>query len=327
MKPSKRIFLLATISLSLVFSIVYAWGFFGHKRINRMAVFTLPSKLMGFYKSNIDFIEEHAVDPDKRRYAVKEEAARHYIDVDRYGEHPFDSLPVFWTDAVAKYSEDTLQAHGIVPWHINVMLGRLTKAFSEKNFEKILHYSADIGHYIADAHVPLHCTQNYNGQLTNQVGIHGFWESRIPELYADRYDYFVGKAKFIAKPMDYIWQIIKESYAAKDSVLLFERELNAVFPADRKYAFEQRGATMMRVYSQEYSKAYNDSLNGMVERRMRKSIIAVGSFWYTAWVNAGMPELKGIEKITISDEMKKQMEEEDSMWRKGKILTPKGHDE
>ena len=292
-----------------------------------MAVFTLPEDLMGFYKANIDFVEEHAVDPDKRRYAVKEEAARHYIDIDHYGAHPFDSVPRFWSDAVQKYSEDTLNAYGIVPWHISIMLNRLTKAFREKNYEQILHYSADIGHYIGDAHVPLHCTENYNGQLTNQVGIHGFWESRIPELYADEYDYFLGKAKFIDKPMDYIWKIIRDSYNAKDSVLRMEAALNAAYNNDTKYAFEQRGNTMMRVYSQDYTRAYNDSLNGMVERRMRSAIIAVGSFWFTAWTNAGMPDLKGIEKITVSEEMRKAQEEEDKMWRTGKVINGKGHDD
>jgi hypothetical protein len=58
------------------------------------------------------------------------------------------------------------------------MLNRLTRAFKEHDRERILRYSADLGHYIGDAHVPLHCTRNYNGQLSGQHGIHGFWESR-----------------------------------------------------------------------------------------------------------------------------------------------------
>lgn len=139
-----------------------------------MAVFALPPPMFGFYKHHIDFITEHAVDPDKRRYAVEGEAARHFIDLDRYGENPFDSIPKKWKDAVAKFGEDSLMAHGIVPWQIERSYYQLTKAFREHNLEKILKYSAEIGHYIGDAHVPLHCTQNYNGQLTDQHGIHGF---------------------------------------------------------------------------------------------------------------------------------------------------------
>ena len=44
-----------------------SWGFYGHKRINRMAVFTLPPEMVTFYKQHIEFVTNHAVDPDKRR--------------------------------------------------------------------------------------------------------------------------------------------------------------------------------------------------------------------------------------------------------------------
>jgi len=312
--------------LCSVSGLLFAWGFWGHQRINKMAVFTLPPQMIGFYKRNIEYIETHAVDPDKRRNVTEDEAPRHYIDIDRYGDHPFDSIPEHWNDAVKKYGEDTLKAHGIVPWHIQVMLGRLTNAFKDKNVRLILHYSADIGHYIADAHVPLHVTKNYNGQLTNQVGIHGFWESRIPELFGDNYDYMVGRSHYLENPLKETWGIIKASFAAHDSVLTFERKLNEEFPSDRKYSFEQRGSTTVKAYSKEYSAAYDKMLDGMVERRMRQSIIAVGSFWYTAWVNAGSPDIQFLERYKMSDEELKRMQEEDRMWRTGKApANSRGH--
>ena len=105
-------------------SILYAaipWGFYTHKRVNRYAVFTLPEELVGFYKKHIDHLTDHAVDADKRRYAIKEEAPRYYIDIDQYGENPFQKMPRKWTDAVKKFTEDTLLAHGIVPWHIQTV--------------------------------------------------------------------------------------------------------------------------------------------------------------------------------------------------------------
>lgn len=123
------------------------------------------------------------MDPDKRRYAVEGEAQRHYIDIDHYahgGTDPFETMPRKWNDAVAKFSEDTLQAYGIVPWHIEVMFGRLVSAFQRGDVDRILRNSSEIGHYVGDAHVPLHTTENYNGQLTNQHGIHAFWENRMP---------------------------------------------------------------------------------------------------------------------------------------------------
>ena len=317
----KSFFILICIAgiFVLSISIAQAWGFFAHKQINRIAIFTLPPEMFGFYKQNIEFITEHAVDPDKRRYAVTDEAARHFIDLDRYGATPLDSMPHKWQDAVTKYTEDTLKAHGIVPWHIDIMVKRLTAAFKSEDYDRILRTSADLGHYIADSHVPLHTTRNYNGQLTNQKGIHGFWESRLPELFNENYDYFVGKAKYIENPLEEAWKTVGESFRAKDSVLLFEAELNRRFPEDKKYAFENRGASLMRTYSEEYSREYDLMLNGMVERRMRQAIITVGSMWFTAWVNAGQPDLKIYKDKKVSASTEKELAEEEKKFEDGKI--------
>jgi hypothetical protein len=271
------------------------WGFYAHQKINHYAVFLLPPKMLALYKPHIDFLAAHSTDPDKRRYAVTGEAPRHYIDLDHYGSWPYDSLPRSWNAAVARYSEDTLQAHGIVPWHIQAMLGRLTKAFQDKNLTAILKYSAEIGHYISDAHVPLHACSNHNGQKTNQHGIHGFWESRVPELLAEPgFDFFIGHAQYLNQPATYIWSRVLESAAAADSVLRIERELSERFPGDQKYAFENRNGRIVRQYAAEYTIAYHTALGGMVERRMRLAIFSVASFWLTAWVNAGQPDLSDL---------------------------------
>lgn len=302
---------------------VHAWGFYGHKRINRMACFTLPPEMVGFYKRHVDFISDHAVDPDKRRYAVEGEAQRHYIDIDHYahkGEDPFDVVPRKWSDAVAKFSEDTLQAYGIVPWHIEVMYGRLVKAFQRGDVDRILVNSAELGHYIADAHVPLHTTENYNGQLTNQHGIHAFWESRIPELSADSYDHLVGRARYVDRVLDVAWQAVHDSHMLLDSVLGIERRLSASFPEDRKFVFEDRGRGAMRMYSRDFAKAYEDAMMGMVEERMNASILTLGDLWYSAWVVAGQPDLDRFEKKEVSDSLKAVLRAEQELFdqnRKG----------
>jgi len=274
-----------------------------------MAVFTLPPEMIKFYKKNIEYITEHAVDPDKRRYSTEGEAPRHYIDIDHYahnGKNPFEAMPRRWLDATEKFTEDTLQAYGIVPWHVLLMVKRLTKAFEEKNVDKILHLSADLGHYIGDSHVPLHTTKNYNGQLTGQRGIHGFWESRLPELKHMGYDFFTGRAEYIENLSDDVWVTVEGSFAAKDSVLELERILNDKFPKDQKYAFENRGSVLMKTYSEEYSTEYHNMLNGMVERRLTRSIIKVGSYWYTAWVNAGQPNLEDLLERNPSKEQEEK---------------------
>jgi S1/P1 Nuclease len=333
MRKFTLIFTFIAVTLSLVTyspAPTYSWGFFAHKLINKMAIFTLPPGMINFYKKNLDYISDHAVDPDKRRYGVVGEAERHYIDIDHYGKDAFKEVPKFWKAAVEKYTEDTLKAYGIVPWHIEKMVYRLQEAFKEEDVHRILQTSAELGHYIGDAHVPLHTTENYNGQMTNQKGIHGFWESRIPEIKSQDYDFFTGRAKYADKVIDRAWSYVKASNNAVDSVLGFERELNARYSPDRKYSVESRGNVNMRVYSEEYTTEYNSMLNGMVERRLRGAIIQVGCLWYTAWVNAGKPDLNKLLDKEVTADKKREMEAEELLWEKGKQdnkLKGKGHDD
>lgn len=310
----KKIFITAT--LLLVYLHCFCWGFFGHQKINYYAVFLLPPEMVVLYKPNIEFLTEHAVDPDKRRYMVAAEGPRHYIDIDHYGKYPFDSLPRKWDDAVAKYSEAALTENGIVPWWVQIMQKRLVNAFKEKDQSKILKLSAEIGHYIADAHVPLHANSNHNGQLTGQQGIHGFWESRVPELLAEKeWSFFIGKAEYIKNPGDFIWKRVLESAAAADTVLKYEKQLSKKFSPDKKFSFEERNGKIVRQYSSAYSVAYNEMLKGMIERRMRSSIYAVASFWYTAWVDAGQPNLTKLSNRNFSQEDLKEFELLNKFWK------------
>ena len=277
--------------------------------------------MLVLYKTQIDFITNHAVDPDMRRYALAQEGARHYIDIDHYGKYPFDALPRKWSEARTKFSEDSLQKHGTVPWWVQTMLYRLTEAFKERNQVKVLKLSAEIGHYIADAHVPLHANSNHNGQYTGQQGIHGFWESRVPELLADKeWDFFIGKADYIKDPANYIWQRVLESAAAADTVLRYEKELSEQFPPDQKFSFENRNGVLDRQYSAAFTKAYDLKLRGMVERRMRTAIYSVASFWYTAWVNAGEPDLTKLSNKEFSADDLKEFENLSNDWKKNKIV-------
>ncbi len=387
MKITRYIIFITIAVLAIVISSAHTdnpvWGFYGHKKINRMAVFALPQEMIGFYKKNIEYVTEHAVDPDKRRYATKHEAVRHYIDVDHWGEIPFPEVPRKFDDALIKYGElqlvdrtaldtsiltfvtveneddeydpiikimdgdqlwlevntkkykgffaehifnqyyedemiveghvfdeffeadkfnkrntrvlkfvDKFSYQGILPYHLESMFFQLRKAFKDGDAQKVLRLSADYGHYIADAHVPLHTTVNYNGQLTDQVGIHAFWESRLPELFAEEnYDFFVGPADFIEKPRDYFWNVIIDSHSLLDSVLTIEKRLSIQYPQDQQYCYDERLGRTVRIECEEYATAYHDAMGEMVETRMQDAIRAISSVWYSAWVSAGQPEI------------------------------------
>ncbi len=383
------------------------WGFFGHRKINRMAVFTLPPDMMVFYKKNIEYITEHAVDPDKRRYATKHEGVRHYIDLDHWGEYPFTDFPRTQIGALMKYTdvffinkrndtiqlfgnemkigeddfylkykskkkksviiskkdyrsffynnilslyyedewlvecdslqkyfgeqvdlkncqkiyaEDTFSEYGVLPFHLVRMQKKLTDAFRNKDSKSILRLSAEIGHYIGDAHVPLHTTENYNGALTNQIGIHAFWETRIPELFAEKeYDFFVGKAEYIENKNDYFWDVILTSHSLLDSVFEIEKDLVRTFPEDQQFCFDERNGRSIRTQCREFAQAYSDRMKGMVEDRMTASVHALGSLWYSAWVDAGQPDLNNLDKNNLSKEEEEELKKLDNAFERGSI--------
>jgi len=139
---------------------------------------------------------------------------------------------------------------------------------------------------------------------------------------ADNYDYLVGKATYVKSPLSKMWNVVEHSFRAVDSVLTFEKKLSEEWPEDKKYSIENRGQVSMKVYSREFSEEYARRLNGMQNRRMRESIITIGSFWYTAWINAGQPDIKELAD-GVSEEYQQEINDINQKSRTNKI---KGRD-
>jgi hypothetical protein len=388
------------------------WGFFGHKRINRLAVFTLPQEMLPLFKKEIEYLTEHSVDPDRRRFVVATEGFRHYINLDKWSFLPQDKLDaqvlhtdifivgekndtsllfdyqtirkqkrdyylksktikrLFGRDSVvisdstfrrffinnlskiefdtplsispdslisffkkerlailskgekssikAVFAKDKLTQHGILPYHLQTVQHQLTEAFVAKNKSRILKLAAELGHYLADAHIPLHTVSNYDGQLTNQNGIHAFWESRLPELFADnQYDFFVGKAAYIDKPRPYFWNVISQSNQLSANTLKIEKEVAQQFEVDKKYCPETVNGIEIQKPCFDFARAYHDRLGGMVEEQMRRAILAVGAAWYTAWVDAGKPDLSNLQDTPLSISEEKEQVQADTLIKKG----------
>lgn len=372
MVRSALVFFIALVCISFVNKESFTfWGYYAHKKINRLAIFTLPPELGTIFKENMDKVELFAVAPDNRRHSSPYEAERHYIDIDHWGTYPFDNVPRNHVDAVWKFADialidadlkdtlnlkseiirlgrpelrdslithyynhvrfentdnelmntsdprlkfiqvnsswaafdqlmfrDNLDDYGILPYHLISSQRQLSRTFSSLDVERIIRYANELGHYIGDGHVPLHTTENYNGQMTDQLGIHAFWESRIPELFAESgYSFWVGEADYIEDIESFYWNIVLDSHSLVADVLSLEKQLRESFPSDQQYCFDERLGRTQRIECQEYARAYQEMMSGMVERQMQKSIKAIGSAWYTAWVDAGRPKLdpKNIE--------------------------------
>lgn len=311
-----------TISVS---SLAFAWGVWGHKHINKSAIFALPESMRVFFYNHIDFITQESVVPDIRKYTIndKAEGPRHYIDIEGF-HTDIDSLPRSSKEASAKYPDSILRKNGFLPWYIQDMMDKLTRSFKEKKTTEILFLASDLGHYLGDAHMPLHTSLNHDGQFTNQQGIHAFWESQLPEQFGEHYNLYVADAKYIADIQKETWRIIKHTHLLADTLLAIERKVKRTFPVDKIYMKDAKGGILKNKYNSpihtlEYAKAYHEALNGMVEKQIRSSITATADFWYTAWVNAGKPDLTSLDDADLTKQNKKYYIEDYKTWKEGKL--------
>lgn len=322
----KKACITALLLLSSI-GLLFAWGVWAHQRINHAAVFALPEEMRPFFYNHIDFVTEESVVPDIRKYTIndKPEFARHYIDVEAFENTAIDELPKTMKEANAKYDDKTLQKNGILPWYIQEMMEKLTKAFKDKRKTEILFLAADLGHYLADANMPLHTSLNHDGQLTNQKGIHGFWESQLPELFGNSYNFNVPQAVYISDITAETWSIIKHSHSLADTLLGTEKKLKASFPNDKIYNTDSSGQVIKNkfgqpVHSLEYAKAFHTALEGMVQKQVRHSITDIANFWYTAWVNAGKPDLNSLDDPSLTKSNRKKYKQEMKAIQKNRLF-------
>lgn len=292
-------FLKGGIYLSLVILLVglSSWGFLVHRTIHQLAVYQLPAEMSGFFHSNMAKLIDDAPRPDTRRNTDSTEAPKHFIDLEPFNEKPAHDLPHDFNKAIAKYSLDTLTKYGYVPYQIIVVKDQLTNAFKMQNKDSILFYAADLGHYIGDANVPLHTTLNYDGQLTNQQGLHSLWESMIPELEIDQYNLNSGhKVRYLRNPIKDVFRAIKRAHELLPAMLAKEVETTLLFTDSTKYRYQMRNGRQSRSYTTAFAKAYSEKLKPTINQQLLHSADMIADFWYTAWVDAGKPNLAAITK-------------------------------
>jgi hypothetical protein len=314
-----------TFSAIAIAFISLSWGIFGHEHINNAAVMALPKPLQTFFYNHLDFITQESTVPDLRKYTLRDKAEnpRHYMDIENFGT--IDSIPLPFVEAKKKYDEKFLADNGILPWYIQEVMTKLTKAMKDKRKTEILFLAGDLAHYIGDAHMPLHTSANHDGQLTNQKGIHAMWESRIPEMFGKNYNFYTGEAKYVDNIEKATWDMLKDSHSQVEPLLLVDRKLRATFTPETMYDKDEKGNIAKNkfgdlIYSKEYVTQFHTALNGMVESQMRKAIVATSNFWYTAWVNAGKPDLDGLDAKELTNRNKKNLKNDLKLWKTGKLF-------
>lgn len=326
MKKNITVFLriLTVSACSMVF---LSWGTWGHQHINNAAVFALPEGMRSFFYNHIDFITEESVIPDVRKYTINDKAefARHFIDMESFQATPADTLPQTMKAVNAKYDAKFLDKNGILPWYMMEVMQKLTKAFQDKKKAEILFLSADLGHYLGDANMPLHTSLNHDGQLTGQRGIHAFFESQLPEMFGDKYNFYTGDAVYIKDVQAEIWRIVNSSHQLADTLLLAEQRVKQGFDTSKIYQKDAAGNIVKNKYNQwvhsyEYANAYHNALNGLVERQLRAAVACTANLWYTAWVNAGSPDLSTMDEPALTERNRKDFKKDYKRWKNGQLF-------
>lgn len=283
--------LLIIIVLLLVADVSYGWGFRSHRNIHAAAIAGMPDEIKSFFEKYSEFLIEESVRPDLRRRDDPAEGPNHYINLERFGEYPFDDFPLQYDKAIDTYGKDTLASYGLAVWRVDHWFDSLTVAMSEKDLDRILLYAADIGHYIADLHMPLHTTVNYDGQLTGQRGVHRRFETDLPERFDSLYSWDIPEARFVDDPLTWIFDITLESYRLIDDLYAADMKAKAGVPEDELYTIERRNNRNFYIYNDTYYELFHEALDGMVEDRLRLSTKRIRDIWYTAWIKAGKPDL------------------------------------
>ena len=318
--------LLITLLLSTNCIPAFGWGVWGHNHINKGAVMALPAEMGMFFYNHVDFMVEESVIPDIRKHTLSDRAEnpRHYIDLEKYNYTTPANMPRTMADAITKFSKDSLDRHGILPWYIQDMMTKLTAAFKNKRKTEILFLAADLGHYIADGHMPLHTSVNHNGQLTGQEGIHAFWEAQLPEIFGKKYNLCTGEAKYEKDIEKTTWNFLDSSHNLTDKLLSLEYKMKKDNPLEKQYILGNDGLPQKNKYGQpvhtyEYAHVYHELLGGMVESQMRAALKITADFWYTAWVNAGKPDLSDLDPEYVTSRNKQFYKEDMKYWKAGKI--------
>jgi hypothetical protein len=302
------------------------WGFLVHRTIHQLAVYELPKPMRPFFFTSMKSLVENSPRPDQRRSKDSTEASKHFIDLEAYYDFKAPAtypIPYTWEEAVKRYSTDTLLKYGYLPFVIVSMKEKLTTAFRSGNKDSILFYATDLGHYIGDANVPLHTSLNYDGQLTNQNGIHALWESVVPELVLDQYNlYSRHRATYIADPAKTVWECIMHSHLLVADMLKKEKEATIGFTDSTKYRMQMRRGREVRYYTSDFAKAYGKLLGNSINEQLIRSADMIADFWYTAWVDAGKPDLS-----ELANEWNKPLQylykQEVKAWKKNQLLEKK----
>lgn len=244
------------------------WGWDVHNYINDHVVDYLPSG-MSFFQDHRDFLKQHSVDPDRDQLP----GFYHYIDIDYYPEFFAGTLPHDMDSLLTLYDLPIVENNGIIPWIIEGWTDSLSILMAAGQWDGVWQIAAELGHYVADSHQPLHLTVNYNGQYTGNNGIHSRYETSMINPYLSQLPLPQSRGNYWPNVIDSVFLYIEEMYPFVDSILIAD---DLASDQDPNY-----GVTYYNILWQELEKVTTISI--------QQALIHFASLLQTAWENAGNP--------------------------------------
>jgi hypothetical protein len=273
-----------TVTVAFAPSSAFAWGAAAHRYIMRRSIDLLPPDMRPFFTDHRDELVLRVNDPDLWRTAGWDEAANHFVDfgMSELGPYPFSVLPRDFDAAIEKFGIPMLKRIGLLPWREAEEFGNLRRAF--EGFARRSPYAPGdavlfasvAAHYLQDAYQPFHATNNYDGQLTNQNGVHARFETTLFERFESRLTINPALASPIVHPRDASFDTLLASYRLVPQVLLADMEAVAGKEA----------------YDDDYFETFFAKVRPVLERRLGEAITATASILWGAWEQAGRPSLK-----------------------------------
>ena len=252
-----------------------AWGRNGHRLVVHRAIETMPQDIRPFFESNLALLSQHVTDPLDAIAKSPAERHNHFILLDKYGRFPFEALPRNYKAAVTKFGRAKLDANGLLPWQIGVYSEKLTEALKAGKWDEARVDAAILANYVAEAHDPFNTTDNFDGRLSGQPGVNERFGTTLIDRYSSFFPMRPNDAIFINDPTDRAFEACLSSHSWLETILLADR--NA-----------RRGENS---FTDEYYDRFYNQAAAILIRQLSDAATDVGSFWLTAWVNAGRPQL------------------------------------
>ncbi|MGE3840388.1 MAG: hypothetical protein AB7I50_02255 [Vicinamibacterales bacterium] len=273
----------AVVLLATMPGSAQAWGFDVHRFIADRAIALLPPPLKSFYERHRVTIVEHAIDPDLWRSAgFEEEPPRHFVDLDGLAAPPFTDIPRDYDAALAKFGQQRLTENGTLPWRVSEMYDQLSKAFTQAGagsspyaVDNIKFFSSVLAHYVGDAHVPFHAVLNYDGQLTNQHGIHARFETELFARYRGRLRLAPPSVAPVHRPVDFIFDELIRGFGKTEGIL----------------AADNAALGTATAYDDGYFDRFFARTQPVLTEQLSRAIAGVAATWIGAWEAAGKPRV------------------------------------